>query len=394
MHGSISLEGKVKGQGRSPGGIVSVLDGTGDWSLSKSRLVGTNPGGFSESIGGVDDAAKLEGVISASLHKGVWPFEPVRSKWAVQSGLLKLNPGEVKSEVAAGQVSGLANLTNGKLTADWNVRVTGVKDAPDYQVKLEGPMGKLVRSHDTSSLRSFLVVRVLQESMRKLEDLQREQERLFQEREKAKEEAAASPTVAGENTAQKGEDAAAEEAAPTPQKLDEDTAEKAKQAEAKEQAEAKVKEEAEAKTQAEAKEKKEAEAKKQAEAEQAAKRAAAKKEEERLAAEAAARKELERLAAEAAAREKAEAEAAEKLAREIAAREAAEAKEAELERQKKEKAAQLAARQLKAKQAREAARAVAEAEALRAAQQREGADREAIGLQQLRRSNRAKDDNR
>ncbi|NNF78554.1 MAG: AsmA family protein, partial [Rhizobiales bacterium] len=419
VQGTISLEGNVEGQGRSPGGIVSVLTGKGEWSLGNSRLMGTNPGGFSKSIGGVEDAAKLEGLISANLHQGVWPYKPVRSEWAVQDGLLKLAPGKITSPVAAGSVGGLANLANGKLSADWNVRVSGVENAPEYKVKLEGPIGKLVRSHDTSSLRSFLVVRVLQESMKKLEELQREQERIFQERKKSQEPAAAEPNGAEEVPANKVDEApnqtnekkaeagetSAEQSAqkdtPTPEaskQIDERAAaerrkksEESKAAEELNAAEArksqKAREREEARKQAEARKKEQAQ--KEAEARQAeqARKAAEelKKVEERekatrLASEAASRAELERLAAEAAARKVAEREADEKKAAEEKA-----------QKEAKRKAA-IAEERRKAEKARAEERAAAEE--LRAAQEREGGDRKALGLQQLKESRRAKDDNR
>ncbi len=358
VQGRLSLEGSVQGQGRSPGGIISVLEGNGQWALGKSRLMGTNPGGFSESIGAIDDAAKLEGVISASLHQGAWPFEPVRAEWSIENGLVKLLPGAITSDVAAGQVGGLANLANGTLRADWNVKVAGVENAPDYQVKLEGPVGKLVRSHDTTSLRSFLVVRVLQESMRKLEELQREQERLFQEREKAKETVTTEPQTSDETEP----DQPAEPA--KPEQEDADKAAKAAQEDA---------------------------------ARTVAEEAAARKEAERLEAEAAAQAELDRLAAEAVARETAEQEAtAAEIARKQAALKAAQEQAAQRKRQERQEAARAEARRKAAEKARAAARAVAEAEALRAAQEREGADSRALGLQQLRQSGRgrAKDTNR
>lgn len=380
-HGRLSLEGSVQGQGRSPGGIISVLEGNGEWSLSKSRLMGTNPGGFSQSIGGVDDAAKLEGVISASLHQGVWPFEPVRAEWSVKNGLVRLLPGEITSDVAAGQVGGLANLANGTLQADWKVRVAGVENAPDYQVKLQGPVGKLVLSHDTTSLRSFLVVRVLQESMRKLEELQREQERLFQEREKANEAVTTEPEAS---------DNAAPDQTEQPIKPKQEEAEKAANAkqEAAERAEAQAEQEAAEKAAKAAQEKA---------AQKAAEEEAARKEAERLAAEAAAQAELDRLAAEAAAREQAEQEAAAaEIARKQAAFKAAQVQAAQRRRQERQEAARAEARRRQAEEARAAARAVAEAEALRAAQEREGADSRALGLQQLRQSGRrrANDTNR
>ncbi len=375
-HGALSLEGTVEGEGRSPGGIISVLKGKGAWSLSKSRLVGTDPGGFSQSIDNINDAAKLEGLISSSLHQGEWRFEPVRSEWSVESGLVRLVPGDIKSDVAAGRVGGLANLANGRLNADWTVQVEGVAEAPAYQVKLEGPVGALARSHDTTSLRSFLVVRVLQESMRKLEELQREQERLFEEREKAKQGGAPAPDESQATEPEAPADEAKDEA-PADGSQDQAAAQEA-QKEAERQAAEAARKEAERLAAQKAAEEA---ARKEAERQEAARREA-----ERL--------ELERLAAEAAARERAEQQRAGEIERKRRAFIAAQEQAAERKRAARQEAARREARRKEAEQAREAARAVAEAEALRAAQEREGGDSRALGLQQLRNSGRAQDDNR
>ncbi|MEM8645080.1 MAG: AsmA family protein [Pseudomonadota bacterium] len=368
-HGTLSLEGNVEGEGRSPGGIISVLKGNGAWALGNSRLVGTDPGGFSQSIDNIDDAAKLEGLISTSLHQGEWRFQPVRSEWSVESGLVKLVPGQITSDVAAGRVGALANLVNGELNADWTVQVAGVAEAPAYQVKLEGPVGGLARSHDTTSLRSFLVVRVLQESMRKLEELQREQERLFEEREKAKQQPPAQVPGESETTEPEPPANKVNEEVPAENAPDQEAAQKALEDAEKQAAEAAAK-----KAQEEA-------ARKEAERQEAARKEAE-------------RAELERLAAEAAERERAEQERAREIERKQRAFSAAQEQAAQRKRAAAQEAARREARRKQAEEARAAARAVAEAEALRAAQEREGGDSRALGLQQLRESGGAQDDNR
>ncbi len=188
VRGKVSLSGAVSGRGRSPVGIISALTGKGVWGLDNAVLDGTDPAQFSSSLDGVDDPGQFESLISSKLHNGSWPFDKARSNWSMKNGLLRFAPARLKTPAASGSLGALTDLASGELDLSWQMKISELKDAPGYSVKLTGPMDSLTRMHDTSGLHSFLVAKVLQEGMEKLEELQREQEQLSQNKSKKSEQ--------------------------------------------------------------------------------------------------------------------------------------------------------------------------------------------------------------
>ncbi|MEM7425839.1 MAG: AsmA family protein [Pseudomonadota bacterium] len=414
VKGRLNLSGTLAGRGRSPGGVVSVFSGEGNWSIADAVLKGTDPPAFRSSLRDIDDPAKLEQLISTTLQSGVWSFGKAEGQWTAESGLLRIVPVELTSQDAGGSLKALTNLASGEVDATWTIKLSGAGDVPAYSVSLKGPLTGLKRSHDTSGLRSFLVVQVLQECMKKLEALQAEQERLFQERqgnrppdsadtgdqpvdslpEAEKQNAPGqdqAPAETGKQAADETETRAAEERAAQEGGREQDTDIETRPDAAKEAADKAARKAAEQRAAEEA-------AKKQTE--RRAAEEAARREAERLAAEEAARKERARKAAEEAARREAERKArekaarveAERLAREEAARLAAEeAARQEAERLAAERRAAEAAERARAAAAeREAQRLAEEAAAAEAAEQ----ERQRAPTSRQQNSRRIRDDNR
>ncbi|MGI9483663.1 MAG: AsmA-like C-terminal region-containing protein, partial [Hyphomicrobiales bacterium] len=223
--GTISINGNLKASGRSPAGLVSDLSGAGNWSLAAAQVFGIDPAGFSARLKEAGKTITIDDLIAKRLKKGRLSVGPAKGAWRVQAGLLRTDPIEIKNKSAAATFSVFADLPARKFDASWSLKLPSDPELPVFVIALAGPFGNLDRTYDTSALKSFLVVRELEQGVDKLEELQAEQQRIYEEQKRLEEE---------EEARRRAEEAKKEAERQARLKLEEEERRKAEQAEQEE----------------------------------------------------------------------------------------------------------------------------------------------------------------
>ncbi len=325
LRGTGDLSTALSASGKSVGGLVATLSGSGTAAFRSLVVDGVNPLALPQLVARADeygkdiDTAKTAGFAPIIAGAGSFAADPGEVAFTVAAGVLRAPPVTLSNPAARIEANLQSDLNTGEVSADGTLTYEPGEEAlvgsePALRFSLQGPIGAPVRTFDSEPLAQFLTQRALEIEQARVEAMQSallEKQRLRRE-------------VRYYAALQEEHDRATE-------------------AWRKEQEEARLKAEAEA----EAKRKAEEEARLKAEAEELARQAAAEK--ARLEAEAKARQEAEERARIAAEEAKRQAEEAARLEAEAAAKLEAEEK------------ARLEAEALAQREAEEQARAAAEA---------------------------------
>ncbi len=370
--GDVGMELSFAGDGRSPAGLVSQLAGKGRLVPGSLTLPRFDLIGLTRKLSQVKEVNTIDTVITSALSQGNTIIDTKDTEVALLNGTLRTERIPINNEAADGTLRLAADFTAQRVRADISLKPhTEKNDIPSVAMRLAGHPLSLERSYDTSALKSWVVVSVLQKGMDRLEELQREEQRLIEEERLYREEQAAREAEreaerqrkalaeqrakdAAENTAYENQEEqlkAAQEAQEARRRAEEEERERAAIAEREALEEAQRKEQAEREALAEQQRKEQAE------------REALEEQQRKEQAEREALEEQQR-------KEQAEREAlAEQQRKEQAEREAL------VEQQRKEQAEREALEEQRRKEQ-------AEREALAEQQRREQAEREALAEQQ------------
>jgi uncharacterized protein involved in outer membrane biogenesis len=330
LRGSGDVSTALSASGKSVGGLVATLSGSGTAAFRSLVVDGVDPLAFPEFIARADqfgkdiDVAKTSGFAPDIAGAGSFAADPGEAAFTVAAGVLRAPPLVLKNPAARIEANLQSDFNTGKVSADGTVSYEPGQDAlvgsePALRFRVEGPIAAPMRSFDSEPLAQFLTQRALEIEQARVEAmqsvllekqrlrrevryyaaLQEEHDRATEQWRKQQEEARAAAEA----------EAAARRKAEEEARLKAEAEERARQAEAEK-----------ARLEAETKARQEAEERARIAAEQAERRAA---EAARLEAEAAAKFEAEEKARlEAAAQARRAAEERARLAAEAAQREA------------------------------------------------------------------------
>ncbi len=182
--GQASVEAKFEGAGRSPGGVLAMLNGKGTFTLQDGRLLNITPENFSKLILTANDAEGLE-LAFAGLRSGSGvTLEPVSGPLTIANGVATFTPFGVTGPDAQVLVKPVAELADGKIDIGVVLSLKALPELPPMEISYSGQPSQLVPGEDRAALTSFLGFKVLERSVDELEKVQAEQERLAIEEEK------------------------------------------------------------------------------------------------------------------------------------------------------------------------------------------------------------------
>ena len=194
IDGDVGLHLEFEGEGRSPGGLVSQLAGKGRMTPTSLTLPKFNLPGMMRRLAEIDDVKQIDATISSALPQGGMTVNATAADVTLQNGSLRTASIPISTEFADGTMRLSADFSSHKARADIALKQhTTDNQFPSVSMRIAGHPHSLEHSYDTSALKSWIVVSVLQRGMDRLEELQRqeqdliEEERLFREEQAAKE---------------------------------------------------------------------------------------------------------------------------------------------------------------------------------------------------------------
>jgi uncharacterized protein involved in outer membrane biogenesis len=182
--GLATVDVKFDGVGRSPGGVLAMLNGKGTFTLQDGKLLNITPENFSKLILTAKDAGSLE-LAFAGLRSGDGiTLGPVSGSVSVANGVATFTPFGMTGPDAQVLVKSIAELAEGKIDLGVVLSLKALPELPPMEISYSGQPSQLVPGEDRAALTSYLGFKVLERSVDELEKVQAEQERLAIEEEK------------------------------------------------------------------------------------------------------------------------------------------------------------------------------------------------------------------
>lgn len=178
------LELGFTSEGRSPGGALATLKGSGSYSFESVRLPGLSPAAFLSAIAEARDSAGLTAAFDALRGGEGLQAATVSGTIVASNGEVAFLPFVITTPEAKATVKVFAELGTGEIDATAALSFTAREDLPGMSVTYAGPPSALARSEDNAELSTKLGITLMQQGVDELERLQKEQERLAAEEEK------------------------------------------------------------------------------------------------------------------------------------------------------------------------------------------------------------------
>ncbi len=190
--GDLGLQLDFAGEGRSPAGLVSQLTGKGHVVPGTLIFPQFDLPGLTKRLSDVVEVNAIDAVINSALAQGSTIIDSKDTEVVLRNGTLRTESIPIDSQSADGTLRLAADFSAHRARADVSLKLQSEKgETPGISMRLSGHPHSLERSYDTSALKSWVVVSVLQRGMDRLEELQREEQRLIEEERLYREEQAA-----------------------------------------------------------------------------------------------------------------------------------------------------------------------------------------------------------
>jgi hypothetical protein len=186
--GEGSIEMRFETAGRSPGGALAAMKGSGAYSFKDVRLLNISPEAFSRLIAEARDAAGLDAAFAGLANGGELAAGDVSGSIVIDSGIAAFLPFQIMTRDANAVVKTMAELAEGKIDTSINLDLKAMKGLPAMEIAYAGVPSALSRSEDNAALTAALGFQILQKGVDELERIQQEQLRLAAEEEKARKE--------------------------------------------------------------------------------------------------------------------------------------------------------------------------------------------------------------
>lgn len=173
----------LSASGKSVGGLVSALSGSGTAALRSLTVLGVNPDAFTafiaaaDSIGRDIDAAKTAAFAPQIAAAGTFSSEPVDIAFTVAGGILRAPPVTLKNPAASLEAGVQVDLNTVRIAANGTIAYAPGDEAlvgsePAVRFGLDGPIGATNRVFDTEPLAQFLTQRALEIEQARVEAMQ------------------------------------------------------------------------------------------------------------------------------------------------------------------------------------------------------------------------------
>ena len=183
LRGSGDLSTALSASGKSVGGLVATLSGSGTAAFRSLVVDGVDPLAFPEFIARADefgkdiDVAKTSGFAPDIAGAGSFAADPGEAAFTVAAGVLRAPPLVLKNAAARIEANLQSDFNTGEVSVDGTVNYEPGQDAlvgsePALRFRVEGPIAAPVRTLDSEPLAQFLTQRALEIEQARVEAMQ------------------------------------------------------------------------------------------------------------------------------------------------------------------------------------------------------------------------------
>lgn len=176
------------GVGRSPAGLLSAAQAEGTYGMSGGVLSRVDPRSFARDLAEIKQPAEVDRLITGSLRSGDLAFKGGSGTIKIANGVLTATPLAIVGEGATGEARFLLEVASGNVDLSLALALTEPKDIPGFELAYAGHPRALQASSNAQELKSHLAVKLLQESVKQFEDLQRQELELLEKEQRFRRE--------------------------------------------------------------------------------------------------------------------------------------------------------------------------------------------------------------
>lgn len=178
------VEVGFSGDGRSPGGALIGLSGSGSYSFDGLEIARIDVAAFKRAAATASDSAGLTAAFDALRSGAGLAFGHVAGSITIVNGVAAFSLFKLDSADAKAEVRTLAELGQGSIDSAVVLNIRDDVERPAMEISFAGSPQSLVRSDDRTELFGQLGVDLMNAGVAELERLREEQERLAIEEEK------------------------------------------------------------------------------------------------------------------------------------------------------------------------------------------------------------------
>jgi uncharacterized protein involved in outer membrane biogenesis len=176
--GRIELE--FSGSGRSPAGVLAGLQAHGGYELAGGVLRNVDPESFARDLAAAKQPSEIDGLFARSLRSGDMAFAGGSGALTLTDGVLQAKPLDIRGPGVDGEARFVLEAASGDVDLSFTLNLAGLRDIPSFELAYAGSPQSLESSTEAQSLRSYLSMRMLQDSVQQLEELQRQERELIE----------------------------------------------------------------------------------------------------------------------------------------------------------------------------------------------------------------------
>jgi uncharacterized protein involved in outer membrane biogenesis len=183
LSGSGDISTSLSASGKSVGGMVATLSGSGTAAFRSLNIDGVNPAALPELVVQADrfgkdiDAARTAGFAPGIVSSGSFSADPGEAAFSIAAGVLRVPPLKLTNHAAAIEANVQSDLNEGELSVSGTITYDPGQEAligsePALGFALQGPFGAAARSLDSEPLAQFLTQRALEAEQARVEAMQ------------------------------------------------------------------------------------------------------------------------------------------------------------------------------------------------------------------------------
>jgi hypothetical protein len=174
------IELEFSGSGRSPAGVLAGLRADGGYELARGVLKHVDPESFARDLADAKQPSEIDGLFARSLRGGDMAFAGGSGALTLTDGVLQAKPLAIREPGVDGEARFVLEAASGDVDLSFTLNLAGLRDIPSFELAYAGSPRALEPSTEAQSLRSYLSMRMLQDSVQQLEDLQRQERELIE----------------------------------------------------------------------------------------------------------------------------------------------------------------------------------------------------------------------
>ncbi len=187
-----SGEGRIDlrftGEGRSAGGVLAAMSGSGSFSFQDVRLRNISPAAFTRKLAEATDKSGLDGALAGLLGGEGLAAGDISGSIEIANGVAQFQPFDIKTPDADATVKTVAEIGQGLIDTAVTLRLKARPNLPPVEISYVGEPDALTRNESSSELAAQLGLTLMEQGVKELERLQKEQQRLALEEERMRQE--------------------------------------------------------------------------------------------------------------------------------------------------------------------------------------------------------------